>query len=171
MPEFIEYTVLALDAMGVIYQTGDDVADLLTPFVAANGGSTDRNLVEHTYLYASLGEIPAMQFWRRVGIDPALEDNYLRLHCLTDGIRDVLIEARRRGITVCCISNDVAEWSARLRCRFRLEGGEFGTRKPDRAIYEAVLSGLRCEPGRALFVDDRVGNLDAARALASRQRV
>jgi hypothetical protein len=50
MPNVIEYTVLALDEMGVLYQTGDDVAELLIPFVAANGGSTDRDLVERTYL-------------------------------------------------------------------------------------------------------------------------
>ncbi|MGA3003572.1 MAG: HAD family hydrolase [Acetobacteraceae bacterium] len=168
-----DFSVLALDAMGVIYQTGDDVADLLTPFVAAHGGSTDRELVERTYLLASLGAIPAMQFWRIVGVDPALEDSYVGLHCLTDGIRDVLIWPRNRGLPVCCISDDFAEWSVSLRRRFCLEdlfgswfvSGELGIRKADMAIYQAALGGLCCGSGEILFVDDRVRNLDAVRKL------
>jgi hypothetical protein len=52
MPNVIEYSVLALDAMGVIYRSGDDVGELLIPFVAANGGSTDSELIEGNYLRA-----------------------------------------------------------------------------------------------------------------------
>jgi hypothetical protein len=33
---------LILDAMGVIYRSADDVEELLIPFVAAHGGTQDR---------------------------------------------------------------------------------------------------------------------------------
>jgi putative hydrolase of the HAD superfamily len=168
-----EYDVLALDAMGVIYQSGDDVAELLIPFIAANGGCTDGEFIEQAYLRASLGELTSAEFWRLAGIDPGLEDSYLSLHRLTDGIRDLLIEARHHAIEVCCISNDVAEWSVALRRRFRLESliepwfisGDIGIRKPGRGIYQAALAGLGCEASKVLFVDDRIRNLDAAREL------
>ena len=168
-----EYDVLALDAMGVIYQSGDDVAELLIPFIAANGGCTDGEFVEQTYLRASVGELTSAEFWRLAGIDPGLEDSYLRLHRLTDGIRNLLIEARHHAIKVCCISNDVAEWSIALRRRFRLESligpwfisGDIGVRKPGRDIYETALAGLRCKASKVLFVDDRIRNLDAAREI------
>lgn len=169
----IEFDCLALDAMGVIYQSGDDVTDLLIPFVTANGGSGDHDLIERTYVSASLGEIRAERFWREVGLDPALEDEYLRRHRLADGVGDLLRDARRHGLEVCCISNDVSEWSRKLRRRFQLESdigswfvsGDVGVRKPDRAIYDIALAESRCEANRMLFVDDRIKNLDAARAV------
>jgi putative hydrolase of the HAD superfamily len=43
-----------------------------------------------------------------------------------------------------------------------------GIRKPDRAIYERMLSILGVQPARVMFVDDRVKNLDAARKLGIR---
>ena len=37
--------------------------------------------------------------------------------------------------------------------------------KPDPRIYELCLSRLGVEPGEALFIDDRVENIEAAAAL------
>lgn len=37
---------LVLDAMGVIYSVGDDVADLLCPFIEERGGESDRSRIE-----------------------------------------------------------------------------------------------------------------------------
>jgi hypothetical protein len=67
------YDVFALDAMGVIYQACDDVAELLSPFIAARRSSTDCELVERTYLRAGLGDVTSIDFWRAVGIGPSLE--------------------------------------------------------------------------------------------------
>ena len=38
--------ILVLDAMGVIYMAGDDVAELLCPFVHENGGIADNGRIE-----------------------------------------------------------------------------------------------------------------------------
>jgi hypothetical protein len=37
----LEQIVLVVDAMGVIYQSADDVTELLVPFVTGNGGVQD----------------------------------------------------------------------------------------------------------------------------------
>jgi len=42
---------------------------------------------------------------------------------------------------------------------------EFGTTKPDPSIYHHCLNALGCEPERALFFDDRLDNVEAAREL------
>jgi hypothetical protein len=68
---------LVLDAMGVIYQAGDDVAELLCPFIHENGGLTDDGRIQAPYHDASLGRLSSIQFWEQVQLDPRLEDALL----------------------------------------------------------------------------------------------
>ena len=68
MPESMRPRVLALDAMGVIYKNGDDVKDLLIPFISKSGGTEDTALIENQYHAASLGKISAEKFWQSVGL-------------------------------------------------------------------------------------------------------
>jgi FMN phosphatase YigB (HAD superfamily) len=167
------HQVLALDAMGVLYAGGDDVAELLIPFVAQNGGTADAGQVEATYIEASLGNISAAQFWKDVGVDPGLEDRYLSMHELMPGVDAILGLAVSMSCSICCISNDVREWSGKLRRRFSLAdritdwfvSGDIGSRKPDERIYRFALNSLGVPAERVLFVDDRVRNLDAATRL------
>ena len=53
--------VLLLDAMGVIYRIGDDVKEILIPFVRQKGG--DVGAVENAYIEASLGRLEPDAFW------------------------------------------------------------------------------------------------------------
>src|SRR3990172_8074431 len=101
--------ILVLDAMGVIYRTGDDVADLLVPFIREQGGTADDELIDAAYRQASLGQTTAAEFWLRVGVPHELEDDYLRRHVLTDGVVALLERARTRFNHICCLSNDVPE--------------------------------------------------------------
>lgn len=159
--------------MGVIYKTGDDVGELLCPFIHENGGLTDNSEIEVLYRDASLGHLSAREFWERVKMNPALEDNYLLRHQLTDGLLDFLREVRPRFASIWCLSNDVSEWSRKLREHFGLTqyidgfviSGDVGCRKPDTAIYERLLEQARTKAHDAIFVDDRVGNLDSAASL------
>jgi hypothetical protein len=48
---------LALDAMGVIYPAGDDVAELLCPFVREHGRVSDDNRIEALYREVNLGRM------------------------------------------------------------------------------------------------------------------
>src|SRR5271157_1173749 len=113
--------VLVLDAMGVIYPVGDDVRDLLYPFVLEKRGVSDFAVIENYYKLASLGKISAQEFWKDVGLYPQLENEYLQRFKLTPGLLDFLKKAESRGIEIWCLSNDLAEWSQKLRKRFGLE--------------------------------------------------
>ena len=53
--------------MGVVYEVGDDVADLLGPFVREKGGCVEQQAIAAAYTDASLGRISATEFWQRVG--------------------------------------------------------------------------------------------------------
>ncbi len=161
---------IALDAMGVIYRVGDDVKDLLYPFILEKRGPDDFDHLSATYLKASLGEISARDFWNEVGLDASLEDEYLRGHRLNDGLLDFLQAAGSRGIEVWCLSNDLAEWSAKLRRNFKLHeyfkeaviSGAVRLRKPDPAIYDLFIRRSGYEAGDIVFIDDNVRNLDSA---------
>ncbi len=163
---------LVLDAMGVIFQAADDVAELLVPFIAEHGGA-DRATVESAYLDASLGLIDADSFWRRCAIDPETEPDFLARHRLIDGVEQTLALAAVRAIPVWCLSNDVGRWSQRLRARFDLDSrlagaiisGDVGVRKPDAEIYRILMARSGFSADELLFVDDRDNNVDAARAL------
>jgi FMN phosphatase YigB (HAD superfamily) len=167
------HQILALDAMGVLYAAGDDVAELLIPFVRQNGGTADAWHVEEKYIEASLGNMTAAQFWKDVGVNPGLEDRYLSMHELMQDVDAILGLAVSMSCSICCISNDVREWSEKLRKRFALEdrikdwfiSGDIGSRKPDEHMYRFALNSLGVPAERVLFVDDRVRNLDAAKRL------
>jgi putative hydrolase of the HAD superfamily len=77
--------VLVLDAMGVIYESADDVSELLVPFVSECGGISDVAAIQREYIAASLGKISAARFWKHIGVSPTLEDVYLARHRLRDG--------------------------------------------------------------------------------------
>lgn len=169
----VKLRAIVLDAMGVIYSVGDDVIDLLCPFIAEKGGTKDISKIQSLYHSASLGNMRASEFWEAVGINPRLEDEYLSRHQLTNGLIEFLREIKKRGYEVWCLSNDLSEWSEKLRIRFALDSyfkgfvisGDIGIRKPDRAIFSALISQLGTDPSNAVFVDDRLKNLDSAAAL------
>jgi HAD superfamily hydrolase (TIGR01509 family) len=165
--------VLALDAMGVIYWIGDDVADVLIPFIYEKGGTAERDEIEAAYNEASLGNIDAIEFWRRVGVSPDLEDEYLARLELSEGVIQFLQAALRQFERIVCLSNDLSAWSRKLRQRFGLEqhitgwyiSGDIGHRKPASEIYRHMLQDLVVAPSQVVFVDDRIKNLSAANEL------
>ena len=162
---------LVLDAMGVIFQSADDVAELLVPFISRHDGEADPALVDTVYRQASLGEISADDFWHRVGLSPALEDAYLDDHRLNAGLVQLLALADDAGIPVWCLSNDVGRWSQKLRRGFDIESrlhgsiisGDVGVRKPDPGIYQLLIEACGHPAEDLLFVDDREQNRLAAR--------
>jgi len=165
--------VLVLDAMGVIYPVGDDVRGLLCPFITAKHGAGDYDTVEEYYNKASVGKMTAHDLWKAVSIDPRLEDEYLQGFELTPGLLDFLKKAESRGIEMWCLSNDLAEWSQKLRNRFGLQqffrgviiSGDVGLRKPDPMIFRLLLERSGVPAKQLLFVDDNPKNIIAAAAL------
>ena len=41
--------ILVLDAMGVVYQSCDDVEELLVPFIREKGSNIDKKTIEYLY--------------------------------------------------------------------------------------------------------------------------
>ena len=115
--------VLALDAMGVIYDHGDDVNELLVPYVRSLGCTLTEDEINAYYIQCSLGRTTSTQLWGELGVANRANDiDYVSRHRLTPGVMDVLRMAKTREWTLACLSNDVAEWSLLLRRRFVLEG-------------------------------------------------
>ncbi len=165
--------IIVLDAMGVIFSVGNDDRDLLCPFVEEKGGTKDFPKIEILYHSASLGRITSAEFWEAVGLDPGLEDEYLQRYELTDGLTDFLKAVNSQGYEVWCLSNDILEWSKKLRARFGLNkyirgfviSGNVGARKPEQAIFNHLIGQLTTSPRDVVFVDDQRRNLDVAAAL------
>lgn len=167
---------IVLDAMGVMFAAGDDVAELLVPFVQRTNPAATSGAIESAYMAASLGDISADDFWSGLGLDPAVEDLYLQEHSLIAGTMEFLLAARKRSVPVWCLSNDVERWSLKLRRRFGIDGYLEGAiissavrvRKPDSAIYTRLLESCGYAPEDLTFVDDRQKNVAAANRLGIR---
>ena len=168
---------LVLDAMGVIFGAQDDVAELLVPFVKRHGSTINLGKLSDYYERASLGLLEVDDFWRSLGLDPGVEDEYLAEHELNDGVLDFLAFARNEAIDVWCLSNDVSRWSLKLRKRFALQdlfvdfviSGDIGFRKPSKQAYRYLIDQIGRVPD--LFVDDRARNVAAAQCAGIRSVV
>lgn len=161
--------VLILDAMGVIYQAGDDVAELLVPFICDRTNICPA-VIEELYHKCSLGEFSSSSFWQKVGLDISVEDEYLNGHKLIDGVKEFIGEAKEYFDSIWCLSNDVSEWSIKLRQKHNLEplfdgfviSGNVHSRKPAKEIYEALFSLSGAKPNEVIFIDDRPQNVITA---------
>lgn len=171
--------MVVLDAMGVIYTSGDDVADLLIPFARKHGCQLSAADITSLYLQCSLGRYSSGALWQRLGLKgnpDELDESYLQQHTLMPGLHSFLHTLHTWNLPIACLSNDVAEWSRKLRKIHALEGviaswiisGEIGIRKPDPGIYQYCLSLLQLPAQACLFLDDRLPNLEAARSLGLR---
>ncbi|MDE2808992.1 MAG: HAD-IA family hydrolase [Gemmatimonadota bacterium] len=163
--------ILVLDAMGVIYQSCDDVEELLVPFIREKGSNIDKKTIEDLYTRASLGEFSSEKFWAKVGVDYNLEDEYLDRHQLSIGLSNFLCVFKNRAkAPIYCLSNDVSEWSIKLRRKFQLDqyierwfiSGDLKIRKPSPGIYDVLIREANVKPTQMLFVDDREKNIAAA---------
>lgn len=174
MREMTAKQTIVLDAMGVIFRAQDDVTELLVPFVRDHGCSIGATDLSELYERASLGHLDVDDFWRALGLDPNIEDEYLAGHDLNDGALDFLHTARGYGWDVWCLSNDVSRWSIKLRERFVLDNyfvgfvisGDIGFRKPSKQAYRCLIEQIGYVPD--LFVDDRARNVAAADSMGIR---
>jgi len=163
--------VIVFDAMGVIFEEGDDTNNLLIPFIERECAYTDRPTIHHLYMEASLGHISSKEFWEQVGGDyPAIERRYLDTQLTLDPDLLPVAEQLKGRYTLAILSNDVSEWSVYLRRKFHLErlftiniiSGDYGYRKPDRHLYDVLLKSLCVAPRRCIFIDDQPKNLVTA---------
>ncbi|MDX3537875.1 HAD-IA family hydrolase [Streptomyces sp. MB09-01] len=170
----ILFETIAFDAMGVLYRSPDDVAELLVPYARVKGSTLGEQQIRELYTECSLGRIGTAELWEGLGTHGASDEEYCRAHELTKGAAPLLKRLAYQGIRLACLSNDVSVWSVLLRRRFRLDetittwviSGDIGVRKPDPKAYEALCRAVdTADPGRVLFIDDRAANVAAARAV------
>ena len=162
--------------MGVVYRVGDDVADLLVPYIRERNPSAWLGQIHEAYHLASLGKLTTAQFWDRVGLGhryPEVELEYLNSRLeLTDGFL-AAAEELSQHYSLAMLSNDVSEWSRHLRAKWALDkyfdeyviSGDCGIRKPDYGIFEILLSRIGAESTDCVFVDDRPKNLAPAQRM------
>jgi putative hydrolase of the HAD superfamily len=82
-------------------------------------------------------------------------------------------EIKARGVPIAILSNMPHDLLAYVRHEFdwldefevKVWSCEFGSTKPDPAIYRHCIEALGCDAGRTLFFDDRLNNVEAARKL------
>jgi HAD superfamily hydrolase (TIGR01509 family) len=167
---------IVFDAMGVIFEEGDDILNRLVPFLRRRGCLLDGEAVHAVYRRASLGEISSRAFWEAIGFGgeyPAVEREYLDT-CLQLDPRFIETAGQLADrFSLAVLSNDIAEWSAYLRHRHGLDrlfqaaviSSEARVRKPAPEIYRILLDRLHARGEDCVFIDDRIPNLEPAAAL------
>lgn len=157
--------------MGVLYQHGDDVGQVLIPYLRRRGCTADTADIEDLYIACSLGRISSHDFWIQAGVGTvASDEEYCAYLTLTDEIEDLLADLSKRNVALACLSNDVAEWSLLTRKNTGLDryipnwviSADVGVRKPNHAIFEALLDTLGLLPDEIVLIDDRPKNVAAA---------
>ncbi len=174
---------VVLDVGGVVasWVPGTNVdAAWETRLGLASGSIAERvwNLTSQTA--AELGVISVEEFWREVAAALKLTDreaeNFYE-DCWSSTYQDDRVAAWVRSLRpryrVASLSNS---WSdGRQQCIKRLGldqlvdlmvfSAEEGVAKPDLEIYRRTLKRLEVQPAEALFIDDRIENVEAAAAL------
>ncbi len=143
----------------------------------------------HRHLYDA--GLAATEYWRRVleslGCSHPASDVSAVIERLVatdvaswtryrDEVWNLVESFRGTGGRTAFLSNGVAEAMAQIRVDRHLPrwfdvvvvSCEVGVSKPDPAIFQLCLSQLRVEPGEALFVDDRIENIEGAASLGIR---
>ena len=167
---------IVFDAMGVVFKVGDDTGRLLIPMLRELVPSLTIEEIHDVYIEASLGEITALEFWRRLGFEkdyPQIQRSYLDQYLTLAPQFKSVAQELSKSYKLAMLSNDVAEWSEYLRKKHGLDeyfdeaviSSQVGCRKPSKEIYEILLKRICAEPGDCLFIDDRDANLKAAAQL------
>ena len=167
--------LIVLDAHEVLFRMSADPDERLIPFIRERGGdATDAEIIEY-HRQATLGRLHAAAFWQSVGVegDPEdLEAQLLSGVAIQQGAREFLREMHRRGVPVAVVTNDMAEWSYRLRDLHGMSGvapwivsSDIGVRKPDPAAFEALRRVTGVPYHSMLIVDGQIPALDMAKTL------
>ena len=163
--------------MGVIFTVGDDVEDLLIPYIHSLKPEIPDQSIKAVYLGASLGRMSSFEFWTLMGFKqadiPEIERTYLEKSFTLDDGFIPCAKALKGRYGIALLSNDISEWSKYLRGFYNIDkltdaafiSGDLGARKPDPKIYRLALDGLGAAPDECAFIDDSPDRVGAAREL------
>ncbi len=167
---------IIFDAMGVIFEIGDDLNELLVPFIQKKCAGISREEIDRYYTSASLGEMTSEHFWEKVGLGdsyPAIDTEYLSSCPVIDPLFISTVERLRSKYKFGLLSNDLSTWSKYLRRSFALDdlfdvviiSADVGLRKPDSKIFALLLDQLPVPASSCIYIDDRNKNLKMASSL------
>lgn len=163
---------IIFDAMGVVFNVGDDTNDLLVPFVQERNNTITREKINEVYMDTSLGKITSDEFWKRMNITESEKEKDICIEyldsCLT--LDENFIEVAKKlkdNYNLGILSNDVSEWSAYLRKKYEIDevvefsviSGDVKCRKPNVEIYQIAIKQTGTEAKNCVFIDDRDKNL------------
>ena len=161
---------IVLDMYGVIVkQTGDD----FVPYVQQTFPDLSPEEIYTPWFKADIGELTSLEVWAAIGFQGDLEKiekDYLDTIELNDGFLE-FINTVKDKYKLAIISNDSSRWSKYLREKFDLNkyfdaisiSGDLKMQKPDERIFRLTLEKLGLNAEDCYYVDDRKGNLEAAR--------
>jgi putative hydrolase of the HAD superfamily len=179
----IDALILDFGEVLVHPQSADAIARM-AQLVHVSAEEFQKRYWSHRVAYDS--GLPAVDYWRRVlqGLDPAPDDldpivadliaaDYDSWTVYRPDVWEIARTFKAAGGRTAILSNGVPEIMGRLQRERSLAeffdaivvSCEVGCAKPDPAIYRICLERLNVPAEAALFVDDRVENLEAARAL------
>lgn len=161
---------IVLDMYGVIVkQTGDD----FVPYVKRTFPDLKAEEIYTPWFKADVGELTSLEVWESLGFKgdiEKIEKDYLDTIEINDGFLD-FISSVSKHYRIAIISNDSSRWSKYLREKFNINqyfdvisiSGDLKIQKPDERIFQLTIEQLGCKAEDCLYVDDREGNLEAAR--------
>lgn len=134
--------------------------------------SIDTKLVKKYYEDYKVDRIDRKAFWSGVGFDNFLtqEKRFLENINFKQGVLDML-EVLKKQYKLALFSNIPKEWGHYLEEKFEFKdlfevtifSGDYGLKKPDKEIYELLLSRLQyINPNNIYFIDDDLEDLKTA---------
>ena len=157
--------LIAFDLNGVLLKSGHLVSENLMSFV-----EKPYSFVKKQYLKYSVGKISREDFWGSVGMD--LKEGERKLYERVKlNVNLNLLEMLSKRYTLVIVSNLPKEWikilffdrAPKLFFKHVIISGDVGVRKPDRKMYEKLLSESKVSPNEIVFIDDKKSNLMVAR--------
>jgi len=171
--------LIVIETSGALFVQRDAVEQVLVPFCRERNCALSVRQIGELYRQRLVGARPTAEFWAGLGLsgDPMLLDDALaRRFDLSDHVITFLQQARRRGVTVVVVGDEVPEWTTVYRQRFKLDGlvaswvcsAEVGVRVPHPALIEAAQRLGGVAPSRAMVISAEPALLDTARRLGFR---
>lgn len=161
---------IVLDMYGVIVkQTGDD----FVPYVQGTFPDLKPEEIYTHWFKADVGGLTSLEVWESLGFKgdiEKIEKDYLDTIEINDGFL-AFISSVSKHYRMAIISNDSSRWSKYLREKFDINkyfdvisiSGDLKIQKPNERIFQLTIEQLGCKAEDCLYVDDREGNLEAAR--------
>ena len=167
--------LVVIGGWGVLFQPADPGGELLIPYLQQAGATATPAEIRELYRLATLGRLTPEDLWESCGLtgEPTWTHGpYTGRMSVSAGAADFVRSLLQWRIGVACVTNDVSDWSWRLRAWTGFEAlspwvvsSDIGIRKPDPGVFEMLRRVAEIPFADCLVIDNDVRTLDAARSL------